>query len=244
MNGYQKMKNLFWASLALSTVFYVGCGGGDKPVADVPPQVSTGSQSQLVSTGNAPTSAMPSHAAVPSDPKEIVRVFLEAMRKGDGQQLAALFTDAARREIERQGIAIEPPGSAQATFTIGDATMEDGEVLVSSTWLEPEVEGQPPQTMEVVWVLHKDVPGWRIAGMVVATGPSEDDIEIVNFENLDEPTAEQPLPPQERVANLPGAPNGGSVSGLPSLPPAGDFPPEGLPPTGGLPRFNFDNTDK
>jgi hypothetical protein len=110
--------------------------------------------------------------------KEIVRVFLEAMRKGDGQQLSALFTEAARKEIERQGISIEPPGSAQATFTIDDVTQQGEEILVSSTWLEPEVEGQPPQKMEVVWVLYKDVPGWRVAGMAVATGPTENDLEL------------------------------------------------------------------
>ena len=258
------MKKQFLAALALSTVFYVGCGGGDKPVADAPPQVPAADSPSMVSSGNSAPSAAAAGVLTPSDPKEIVRVFLEAMRKGDANQLAALFTEAARKEIERQGITIEPPGSAAATFTIGDATMQDDEVLVSSTWVEPEVEGEAPKEMEVVWVLHKDIPGWRVAGMAVAVGPTENDLEIVNFENLDEPTMEQPAPPQGRVATLPNAPAptgatglpgnqglpgnpgagalpasglpGGGVSGqLPPLPMNG-LPPSGnLPPTGGLP---------
>lgn len=252
------MKKQFLAALALSTVFYVGCGGGDKPVADAPPQVPTADSPQMVSSGNTAPAAANAGVVTPTDPKEIVRVFLDAMRKGDGQQLAALFTEAARKEIDRQGITIEPPGSAQATFTIGEATMQDDEILVSSTWLEPEVEGQTPKEMEVVWVLHKDAPGWRVAGMAVAVGPTENDLEIVNFENLDEPTMEQPAPPQERVATLPNAPAPAGVGGLPatsglpnntgagSLPPAGlpssgstgtlpPLPGNGLPPVGSLP---------
>jgi hypothetical protein len=143
---------------------------------------------QMVSNGGAAPSAVNSAVVTPTEPKEIVRVFLEAMRKGDGQQLSALFTEAARKEIERQGLPIDPTGSAQATFTIDEVTAQGEEILVSSTWLEPEVDGQPPQKMEVVWILYKDVPGWRIAGMAVATGPTENDVENVNFENLDEPT--------------------------------------------------------
>lgn len=236
------MKKQFLASLALSTIFYVGCGGGDKPVADAPPQAPSDASSQLVSTGSTAPAAVNSTVVTPTEPKEIVRVFLEAMRKGDGQQLSALFTEAARKEIERQGISIEPPGSAQATFTIDDVTQQGEEMLVSSTWLEPEVEGQPPQKMEVVWVLYKDVPGWRVAGMAVATGPSESDLEVVNFENLDEPTMEQPAPPQQRVANLPnGTPAGGGAApnglpangGLPSNAGPGSLPPAGLPASGG-----------
>ena len=242
------MKKQFLAALALSTVFYVGCGGGDKPVAEAPPQVPSDGTSQMVSSGSGAPSAVNSAIVTPTEPKEIVRVFLEAMRKGDGQQLSALFTEAARKEIERQGLPIEPTGSAQATFTIDEATPQGDEMLVSSTWLEPEVEGQEPQKMEVVWILYKDVPGWRIAGMAVATGPTENDLEVVNFENLDEPTVEQPTPPQERVANLPngatagGSPVGGGfpatggqpgAGGLPSVQGGGNLPPSGLPSSGG-----------
>ncbi|MCU0711038.1 MAG: hypothetical protein MUC43_03190 [Pirellula sp.] len=253
------MKKQFLAALAISTVFYVGCGGGDKPVADAPPQVPSNTNTQMVSSGTAAPSAVNAAVVIPTEPKEIVRVFLEAMRKGDGQQLSVLFTNAARKEIERQGLPIDPTGSAQATFTIDEVTEQGEEILVSTTWLEPEAEGQPPQKMEVVWILYKDVPGWRIAGMAVATGPTENDLEIVNFENLDEPTMEQPAPPQERVANLPngqtagglpggavqpgpasagGLPTGGAFGASPQLPPlpgAGSPTSGGLPPVGGLP---------
>jgi hypothetical protein len=248
------MKRRVGATTALMMAFFVGCGGGDKQTAEAPPQVGQ-TQNTAATTGAGTTQF---NVKIPEDPKEIVQTFLDAMRQGNADQLAALFTKAAREEIKRQGIQIQPPGSSKATFTIGEVEKRDQEILVQSSWVEPQVDGQPPQNMEVVWVLHQDPEGWRVSGMAVATGPQDDDIELVDFEHLDEPTQQQPAPPQGRMANLPNASAGGIApqgynpqGGFPqgNLPqggaPQGGFPQNGLPqnglPQGGLPQGGLPN---
>jgi ketosteroid isomerase-like protein len=223
------MKRIHWAPVALSLAFTVGCGGGDNKTADAPVAANT----PTAFAGGAGLPVASTNIVTPTDPKDIVRVFLDAMRAGNAEQLSALFSSAAREEIARQGIQIAPPGSAQATFEIQDAVPQGEAILVTSKWIEPPTaSGEQPQEMEVLWVLRKETAGWRVCEMAVDPGTGEE-YEVVNFEKLDEPgtapAAQTPEAPATRVAALPGTP--GSI---PPAPPAG-----GLPTGQPRPQSNF-----
>lgn len=233
------MKRLLWAPVTLSLAFLVGCGGSEKPVAN---SNAPSSNSGSTSNGSKPG------IVVPTDPKEIVRVFLDAMRAGNGEQLSALFSSNARIEIEKHGIKIEPPGSANAIFEIGDLKTHGDAILVESLWKEPPTaQGGETQEMEVVWVLRKESAGWRVCEMAVDPGTGEE-VEVVNFERLEQPE-ETPAQPASRVASLPQAATGPApasafpqnglptnnlqATGLNQLPPANlSMPQAGLPPVG------------
>ncbi|XZE45850.1 hypothetical protein SH467x_001108 [Pirellulaceae bacterium SH467] len=227
------MKRILWAPVALSLAFTVGCGGGDNKTADAPVAANT----PVAQGGVAGLPAAGTNIVTPTDPKDIVRVFLDAMRAGNAEQLSALFSSAAREEIARQGIQIAPPGSAQATFQIQDAVPQGEAILVTSKWIEPPVSaGEQPQEMEVLWVLRKEAAGWRVCEMAVDPGTGEE-YEVVNFEKLDEPgvapAAQTPEAPATRVAALPGAPGS-----LPPSSPTGGLPAGGLPAGQPLPTGN------
>ena len=172
----------------------------------------------------------------PSDPKEVVRLFLDSMRQGNGAQLSSLLSTLAREEIKRKELEIAPLGSPMATFQVISAAEHEGGMLVESTWIEPEQSGQPATELEVVWELRKEPEGWRICGMAVDP-KNGDEVQIVDFEKLE---PEQPAPTQDpqRVAVLPNAPaNNGftpnNASSTTNFPPATNFPPPGNPPPPG-----------
>lgn len=204
------MKKTLFLPATLTFAMFVGCGGKSEPTANGPAAVGS-----IPSNAGANGSPSQSQIVLPAEPKEIVRVFLDAMREGKGEQLAALFSTNARAEIQKHGIKIEPPGSAQATFVIGDAAPQGDAMLVSSLWKEPPATaGEVPQEMEVVWELRKEAAGWRVCGMAVDPGTG-DEYEVVNFEKLDEPETGTPPAPQTRMASLPqGAPAGLNTPGM------------------------------
>lgn len=228
------MKKSLWIPLAAGVLLASGCG----------------TKQEIANTGTSTTSTSTvqngTALTTPSDPKEVVRLFLDSMRQGNGAQLSSLLSSLAREEIKRKELEIAPLGSPMATFQIIEAAEQDGGMLVSSTWTEPEQPGQPATELEVVWELRKEPAGWRICGMAVDPKNGEE-VQIVDFEKLE---PEQPTPNQEpqRVATLPNAP-----TGFPTNPtaPAGNFQPNNvlpsnafptnnaLPPNNALPASNF-----
>ena len=241
------MKKSIWLPLAAGVLLTFGCGKSPD-IASTDPASAT----KIASTKNG------SGLTTPSDPKEVVRLFLDSMRQGNGAQLSSLLSSLAREEIKRKQLEIAPLGSPLATFQIVEAAEQDGGMLVSSTWTEPpEQPGQPATELEVVWELRKETEGWRICGMAVDP-KNGDEIQIVDFEKLE---PEQPTHEPQRVASLPNAPvanvgnagNTGALGGnfppnspqinnsVPSNVPPGNFPPAtiyGQAPTGNFPPAN------
>lgn len=246
------MKKSNWLPLAVGVLLASGCGKSPD-IAGTDPASAT----KTASTKNG------SGVTTPSDPKEVVRLFLDSMRQGNGTQLSSLLSSLAREEIKRKQLEIAPLGSPLATFQIVEAAEQDGGMLVSSTWTEPEQAGQPATELEVVWELRKETEGWRICGMAVDP-KNGDEVQIVDFEKLE---SEQPTPDPQRVASLPNAPgaNVGNVGNagvlnanfppnspqtnvsVPNNVPAGNFPPAtnygqtapyGQAPTGNFPPAN------
>lgn len=228
------MKKSLWLPLAAGALLATGCG--------TKPEVAT------TGTNESGTTAVATNgkgSVAPSDPKEVVRLFLDSMRQGNGNQLSMLLSTLAREEIKSKQLEIAPLGSPMATFQIQNAVQEGDGMLVESTWTEPEQAGQPATELEVVWELRKEPAGWRICAMAVDP-KNGDEVQFVNFEKLEpeQPTAQDP----QRVASLPNAPTGSPANanapvGQNNLPqqPVGGFPPAtgNLPGANTLPAGNF-----
>ncbi len=227
------MKKSLWLPLAAGALLVTGCGTKQE-VAKTGADES--SSTVVATTGKASVS--------PSDPKEVVRLFLDSMRQGNGAQLSMLLSTLAREEIKSKQLEIAPLGSPMANFQIQNAVQEGEGMLVESTWTEPEQAGQPATELEVVWELRKEQAGWRICAMAVDP-KNGDEVQIVNFEKLEpeQPAAQDP----QRVAALPNSPTGFPANanapvGQNNQPqqPAGSFPPAtgnnlpgaNLPPAG------------
>ncbi|HUP79030.1 MAG TPA: hypothetical protein VM260_10790, partial [Pirellula sp.] len=214
------MKKSIWLPLATGVLLASGCGTKD----------------EIASSATSTASTSHSHNGValttPSDPKEVVRLFLDSMRQGNGTQLSSLLSSLAREEIKRKELEIAPLGSPMATFQIIEAAEQDGGMLVSSTWTEPEQPGQPPTELEVVWELRKEPDGWRICGMAVDP-KNGDEVQIVDFEKLE---PEKPAQDPQRMAALPNVP-----TGLPNnnTAPVGNYPANnGFAPNNVFPASN------
>ncbi len=197
------MKKLLWIPIAATAVLVSGCGS-NPPTATMDTPVATGS----TASNSLPSQSRPGATSqLPTEAKEVVRLFLDSMRQGNGTQLAALLSTAAREEITRKKLEIDPLGSPMATFQIGESGShpeQPDSMLVSTVWSEPAQNGQPEANLDVVWGLRKEATGWRICEMAVDP-MNGDDVQIVNFENLE---PEQPAPQEQRVASLPNAPAG------------------------------------
>ncbi len=235
------MKRIIWAPLAVSLAMTVGCGGGDTAGETAASGAANPSRANTVAAAPATSAsaqvvATPSEsnsAAIPTDPQEIVRVFMDAMRAGDGERLEGLFSSAALAEIQRQGFKIQPPGTSQAKFQVQSASMQNDSMIVSSTWTEPSsVEGEPAEEMDVLWELRMERGGWRICAMAADPGTG-DELEVVNFENLEEPGKWLESQAGTRVASAPGGPG---AAELPASTPATNG--ASLPPLNPSPATN------
>jgi hypothetical protein len=153
-------------------------------------------------------------------PESVVRLFLQAARSGDEATATQLLTRKARQETEKEGLALEPPGTPTMKFTIGDAEIPSDDpqaAYVGSTWTE--MESQNRESFAVTWILRRQADGWRIAGMATQTTPTEQPLWL----NFEDPEHVQRIKreiggePQRTVADDPLTARGPGESTRPSL---------------------------
>lgn len=116
-------------------------------------------------------------------PESVVRLFLQAARSGDETTATQLLTRKARQETEKEGLALEPPGTPTMKFAIADAEIPSDDpqaAYVGSTWTEMDSQNQ--ESFAVTWILRRQSDGWRIAGMATQTTPTEQPLWL-NFED-------------------------------------------------------------
>lgn len=194
----------------VGAAFPLGCGGK----AD-----SDGNGN--ISAKNSSTPTVANGVSVP--PNEIVAMFSDSIRRGDKETTIKLITLAAREEIQRRGVVIDPPGSPDASYKIGEVKFLDNDretAYVESVWIEPGVAGQPNQQTEVVWQVHKEPEGWRISGLAIDMGPDQQPT-LVDFEDLEVNTIENPTSASTgNVASNPGTSNPGTLGAGFQTPPA------------------------
>ena len=55
---------------------------------------------------------------------------------------------------------------------------------MACTWTDLDQEGKP-HTLEFLWMVRREAPGWRVAGMAAVPFPGEPPV-LLDFENLEE----------------------------------------------------------
>jgi hypothetical protein len=166
-----KQQLLISVFAAFALVAWAGCqksgGTAAAPQGDGQANVTPASNVQVVA--NAPDTA--------------VVEFLNAVRGGDEATAGALLTNKARTAMEAANMYVQPPGSPNANFTIGQVEMkpEHGGAHVGSTWTDVTPQGET-KSYEITWILRQENNGWRVAGM--ATQLVEDMPRLIlNFED-------------------------------------------------------------
>ncbi len=104
------------------------------------------SENDVAKSGAAPSGNPVSTAANVIPPNEVVAMFSDSIRRGDKETTIKLITMAARQEIQRRGLTIDPPGSPQSSYKIGEVRFMDQDrdaAYVESLWIEPGENGQP-----------------------------------------------------------------------------------------------------
>lgn len=139
----------------------------------------------------------PATAAAPVVPPDAaVRDFLEAIRTGNDKQAEAMLTDIAREKTAQMDLMVAPPGSATASYKIGEMEVIDGQVAhVSTVWTDTGDDGKP-QSNEFVWALRLEPKGWRVAGVAVALFPGQPPL-LLDFEDPADMMRKQQMAEQE-----------------------------------------------
>jgi len=156
-------------SLAFLAATIAGCGGSeDSEPAD--PAGEGGDQAALSET---------------APPEAAIGKFLEAVRVGNDQKAAGMFTPLARERVAEMDIQVAPPGSDTARFSVGEVEFlaEDG-ARVAATWTDLDENGNP-QTDDMTWMVRRESEGWRVAGMATVVFPGEPPL-LLDFEKPEE----------------------------------------------------------
>ena len=138
-------------------------------------------------------------------PDKVVRQFLDAARSGDQKKLSNLMTKKAREETAKHNINFELDSYQHATFAVGDfeyLTPEHTTAHVSCKWTDHD--GDADFSHDVIWVMRKEQPGWRVVGMITRPFPDAEPVAF-NYENIPELLATKASIEQEtkRRAQMP-----------------------------------------
>jgi hypothetical protein len=199
--------------LGLVALAAIGCGGSEKPSA-----------ANISTENGAATTGTTTNGAKTEAPDAVVTAFLESLRKGNDVLAASLLTDRARQKTAEKGLKVQPPGTPDMTYQIGQTefvTDAKNGAHVGSVWSEKLPTGETA-SFEVIWVLRLEPQGWRIAGMATPVG--EEGHVFLNFEDPDdllkkwqesEPAVAEGTPPAEIAPNNSPIENARSPDGNP-----------------------------
>jgi hypothetical protein len=203
------MKKTIWMSaVVLVLTSLAGCGGKDQTKSAPTPPSST---PQNTTQAAAPTKTV---TVAATTPEEAVGSFLNALQAGDKNAAAALLTTKAREQTAAHDMVVEPPGAPNATYKVG-RTQQPADnpdaAYVSCVWSEKFKDGNE-ESYEVVWVLRRETPGWRVAGMATQLADSDQPV----FLDFEDPAAMEET--VEKAGTTPVAPVGDRSA---QAPPAG-----------------------
>lgn len=152
----------------LGVSFLIGCGG-------------SGTSAPVAGTSG----------SAPSDPIAlVVYEFFNAVRQGQTAAANQWLTPLALQRITEQDMNIAPPGSATASFQVGQVTTrENDHALVSLVWSDLDSDGKP-STEHLLCELRVSEGQWRICGMAQDLGPGQPPA-VLDFEQYETPAVAQ-----------------------------------------------------
>lgn len=191
-----------WTALILfaaGVIGSTGCGNSETPTA-----------AQSAAPGGAQEAA-----------GQVVHQFLDAMRRGSGDDASKLLTPLALERAKQRNESLTPPGSSTATFKVGSVEIEQDEAVVKSVWTDVDVEGKP-YNEEIICVLRLTDGQWRVYGMAQDLGPDRPPM-VMDLERPDTVVAQpsaQPGAPGSQAASAAGSNPSEAVAGNPFDQPA------------------------
>jgi hypothetical protein len=181
----QCASKIFITFAALSLSMTVGCGSKSPPA---PATAQTGSATTASAAGGNPSADSQVtlvNEGVETAPAQTVAIFLDSLRKGDERAANGVLTTLARQELAKTAYQIQPLGTPAGQYKIGRVGFpyaEKNVALVECTWVEPPVEGNAQEVMDIVCEVHQETDGWRISGIGV-TIPGSDQALVLDFED-------------------------------------------------------------
>ncbi|MFH1920446.1 MAG: hypothetical protein ABIP48_11240 [Planctomycetota bacterium] len=174
--------------LTLLAAGLAGCGGSSESREDAPSANAAAPHAGAQAPTDGQLAGPDSKQSVSDDtsePATAVSVFLDALRCGDDVKILQMYTVRAREEAAQPGEHFAPRGSDTAQFQVGQVeyVSEEG-ARVACTWTDLDQDGQP-HTVDLLWMVRREVPGWRVAGMAAVPFPGEPPV-LLDFENLEE----------------------------------------------------------
>lgn len=207
-----------WMSVvALLTGVITGCGGKTETKENKGSNTTT--EAPATTTGATANEAAPVQVSADT-PEQAVSTFLNALQTGNDKAAAALLTSKARAETAKNDMVVQPPGAPNATYNVGRVEHPDNNpnaAYVSCLWTEKFTDGQE-ESYEVVWVMRKEEPGWRVAGMATQLDDSEEPV-FLDFEDLAAMENAVQNAESAKAANATGAAPAGTASQA-QVPPA------------------------
>ncbi len=122
-------------------------------------------------------------------PEQVVRDFLEAVRKGDDAVASQLLTPLACQRTADMEMVVAPPGSPAARFAIVSTRRSGQTAGVTADWTDLDANGRP-HTDRIEWILRSEAGDWRISGMATQVFADEEPI-VLNFEDPADMLAKQ-----------------------------------------------------
>jgi hypothetical protein len=149
--------------LLLASVSCVGCGSAE----------STSSPSAAGSAAAARDTR---------DAKQVLGDFLQLKRQGNHAEADNLLSDKAREVINKVQLRLDPPASDIVRTEIGDIqNVDENRAHVPTKWTQGE--GDDAESLEIVWKLRNDPPGWRVIGATIGTmDPTSKKMVAIDFE--------------------------------------------------------------
>jgi hypothetical protein len=146
--------------------------------------------------GKSSGSASPSGGTSASDtPDRPVTLFLQAICANNQEVMFDMLTVKARDALRERGMSPGMNASEGATYEVLEFEYVEEGAHVACNWIEKQEDGSALKT-PVIWILHKEPLGWRVAGMALRVF---DDMRPVffNFENPADMVHKQELIDQE-----------------------------------------------
>ncbi|MCE9546817.1 MAG: hypothetical protein K8T25_15160 [Planctomycetia bacterium] len=140
-------------ALFLAAAAFTGCGSSDgtgaKPAASISggPAASADANSAPGTQANEPPIDLKNIT-----PQDLITRYLTAVKAGDEQMVSSLLTETARRRTSEANIAVAPPGSDTAEFSVGDMQVLPNDpktAHVASMWTDKDDQGKE-QTLRIV----------------------------------------------------------------------------------------------
>jgi hypothetical protein len=96
------------------------------------------------------------------------------------------MTEKARSETTSQNINFELESYQNATFEVGETeylSAEKNTAHVGCKWTDHD--GDASFSHDVIWVMRKEEPGWRVVGMITRPFPDQPPVAF-DYENVKE----------------------------------------------------------